>query len=190
MKKTQTRCKRFAGPRESNERGSVLAEMGLIAPFLFFLIFAIVDISMAAINYMMLQQAAREGVRAAGRMVEFNGALGSEHTSSDNADTLCNMVDCSIPGGTCGGPPAPVAECAHVSVQARVREIVTFQGLLNMEGNTVSVRSMYIPDDENPLTTAPEEDTVYVQIDGQYNGILLNTRLRTGYEGPFMFQRG
>jgi Flp pilus assembly protein TadG len=92
----------FSRPRA--ERGAAAVEFALVVPLLLAIVFSIIDLGFAINRYTVLNNATREGVRAASLSAsssEVDAVVIDSLTDLDGTVTV--QVSCETPlGGTCG----------------------------------------------------------------------------------------
>jgi Flp pilus assembly protein TadG len=92
----------FSRPRA--ERGAAAVEFALVVPLLLAIVFSIIDLGFAINRYTVLNNATREGVRAASLSAsssEVDAVVNDSLTDLDGTVTV--QVSCETPlGGTCG----------------------------------------------------------------------------------------
>jgi len=173
-----TRSKRLRVYGDQN--GSAITEFSLVVPLLVFLIFAMVDLGAVMLNYMLFEQAAREGVRTAGRLPSISSIV-SPHFSGSDAATIADISVCTAT------PSDPT--CDHTFVHSRVRHILRTQNTWMVDLPEVDVTSVFDPLPGGCVVLSPEEDTVMVQMNGLYQGFMFNYNMNVTIRGPYLFQR-
>ena len=173
---SSSKFKRLVNVRRQfgSQRGSAMTEFALTVPILVVLILGMVDIGALLLNYMQFEQAAREGVRTAGRLPSL--AAGA-WTSTNDADTVTQAGVCTVT------PTDP--SCDHVLVHARVRYILRLENTWYVDIPETDILSDFQP----PPVGIPVgiQDTVMVRVNGLYTGIFFSYNMNVSMRGPWLF---
>lgn len=196
-----------AARKSADERGSVLLE-GLLSFILLIILFiGLVDISAMIMSSMVIEQAAREGARAASRIALLNPGVSSANRDKEGTPPGKIVADCNLVNR--GGYSAE--DCADVYIHSRVRHIIrrhargdidwtsgtgTVWGL-NVE-NDVDITTEFLPTNWATLgltgvnvegdDAVALENTVRVRISAVYNGIFLrNFSIGAAFRAPHLF---
>jgi Flp pilus assembly protein TadG len=101
-----TRLSRLRG-----ERGQSLVEMALVAPIFFLLLMGIIDLGHAFHDYVVLENAAREGARYGSRFAWDDGEIQNivrTEADANGLDVAAIVVAFSYPAGKTAGQPIRV----------------------------------------------------------------------------------
>lgn len=160
--------------RRGDERGAAMTEFAITVPVLVLLILGMVDLGALLINFIQLEQAAREGVRTAGRQATLSPG---PWTSDSDADMAAQVLVCTA------NPTDP--SCEHVLVHSRVRHVMRIENTWYVDIAEADVISDFQP----PPLGIPTgiEDTVMVRVSAEYTGIFFAYDMNVSMRGPWLF---
>ncbi|NLG27010.1 MAG: pilus assembly protein [Chloroflexi bacterium] len=100
----------MAGIRRRTQRGAALVEMALVLFLLVLLVMGIVDFGRAFNNYIIIQNASREGARYASRFPNNQASIvAATRAEAVNSGIPANMILVTVSGlGAAGGQPIRV----------------------------------------------------------------------------------
>ncbi len=163
----------------SDQNGTALTEFAIAVPLLATLILGMVDVGALMINYVQFEQAAREGVRTAGRLVSLDST--APHFSPNNIATSNEKTICDASPN--------LAMCGHTLIHSRVRHILRTQNTWSVDLLNVQVTSNFDPLPGGCAVVNPDEDSVEIQLNGLYQGYFISYNMNVTMRGPYLFQR-
>ena len=153
---------------KNSESGTAMIEMAICLPLLLLLIIIIVDLTCLIINYSVVKQSLREGLRAATRYRDLEE--GSENDIGKDEETVTK----------CYNPDAhPEIKCGHVTVQSRVRLVLEEQAPFGVprEGEGAPIITSFY--DRNA-------DMVQLEISAVYLGFFNTYDIGASAAGPYL----
>ena len=183
------------------ERGIVILEAALGMLGLAFLIACLVDLSIVLMGLMMLEQAAREGVRTASRLSQMDtGQFVNQDVATppanpaDPYDPRQNLIDCAQVNRN----NHTVGFCNNVMIHSRIRHILRLHGSPEIDWETnpvplwgINVADVVITSEYRNKTysggvgTSP--NTVLVELTGTCHGIFFPYNITATSSGPYLF---
>ncbi|MCJ7492454.1 MAG: pilus assembly protein [Dehalococcoidia bacterium] len=142
------------------QRGQTLIEFALIVPFVFVLLFAIVDFGSALDKRVTLQHAVREGARAAA--VHADPAV-AESTTVDQAQGLVSSATVCFIDGNNGNNKADALESVRVSLSYDYNYTVPFASLLRAIGYSGTLKIPMTPSATSALENDPAAGITFVE---------------------------
>ncbi len=168
----------LANNSTTDEKGVVLLEWALVCFGLFVGLLLFYDISQVLVRYMMLTQAAYEGVRITSDIPDLEAGEGRDILLTANQTTDCENF-AVVTGVLCG----------HALAQARIRKLIESMKVFDTQVSGLGPKSIVTR--YSPTTVASDEnsDSVYVNLTSVYNGYILNNfTLRTNAQGAYLFE--
>ncbi len=171
---------RIRKSESKSSKGTALIEFAIAAPTLLIILAGIFDISFLLLNFVMLEQAVREGVRTASRL-----PLISSGTAAANLDSDATLV------ATCSAGAGDPGQCAHVLMQWRIRHIAEVQNLRSVSTaeTEMNIVTEYIPIAGPTSIASDDDDTVSATLTATYEGLFADYPMTVTYRSPYLYQR-
>ena len=167
----------------ADERGTSILEFAIVVPFLVFITLALIDFGRLIIDYLIISQIVREGVRTMSAYPELNN-IQEIKTKTDWDNELGN--------GTSSGrlfecrktPPPGAFNCGHFRAQFRMNE------LLQLYPNANLVLKQFETEYQNSAGVAAERDSVKVRLTFDFERALAFSfaDLEVEHRGPYLFE--
>lgn len=160
-----------------NEKGISIVELAICLPFLVVLLFGTIDISFGLVNYMVLSQMVREGVRFGGGMPELTDSITFDQ-GFGNYNTI--MQDCET------HPSALAEPCGHAVIHQRIRRLYEIN--VGAVGLDLDPENLDISTTYRRVAADPEdEDTLVVTLNTSFQGMFLGSwPISVTQVGPYL----
>lgn len=162
------------------EQGTALLEFAIVVWGVVLGILIVLDVSLAVSQYMLFSQASYEGLRLGTTLPELEVSPDegfSDVTATESQEEACvQRLPSAIP-------------CQHYLIHDRIRralENINLFDRVGIIGDPQSITTFYVP---SSAGTGTDDDTITVQLRGNYTGFLLpNIPLVIDLQSAYLFE--